>query len=162
MHNRVRCTSLYGARRSVADVAVGSMRSDEHVSVAEQDRRHRRPAHPRVTGHVLRWALPSKILLRTCTMVRTPCEREYDARAWLNTYHRKRGRCSSRRSAASGVQSGRGFMLTGQQACPWAVAHASRRSGKQPETRAGRRRRFLASQLITPALFTQARLAGIP
>ena len=49
--------------------------------------------------------------------------------------HAERKRCSSRRNAASGVQSGRGFMLAGQQACPWAVAHAGRRSGKQAETR---------------------------
>ena len=34
-----------------------------------------------LTGQVHRWALPSKILLRTRTRVRTPCERKCDARA---------------------------------------------------------------------------------
>ena len=57
-------------------------------------------------------------------------------------------------SAASGVQSGLKFTLAGQQACPWAAAHAGRRREQPPETRA--ERTGFGSGVIHRERFTQA------
>ena len=65
-------------------------------------------------------------------------------------------------SAASGVQSGLKFTLAGQQACPWAAAHAGRRREQPPETRAGRHWLPLRHGVFTEGVFTEAGLQRRP